>query len=489
MVAKAFNGGLRLFCWAVSLALVLDSGLALTREVGQETASPKTSTHDVMDLSRAWRLALENDHAFQAAISEQAASQTERAQGRAGLLPQIKAGYYVGKVKGDAWQHNVRPGGAEDSQLDYDSSNAYVQLQQPILNYERYAGYRRGVARADHGETIFLVKRQDAGIRLAVAYFTVLLAFEAWTLQRSLESSLDDQLAIVKERYLRHEATRIDTQETEARLAVARADLIAAQDEWIVARRELEALLGEPPTQLAMLRADFPLPPLIPATLQEWLDHALANNAEVRSAHQAVRVASTEVDVAASRYAPSTDLVAAYGRAKSENLSSLSQRTNTFSIGIQVSIPLFAGGYNRANVSQARSQRLQRQYELRAVIEQTQAEVTRQYANAQTGADHINALRQAVASAGLSLDSARAGYLLGVSSNFEVLKVQDQLYEAKYQLAQAQLAYLLARLKLLAAVGRLDGSAIGEIDDTYLDDLGALASGKRPDVVTLVSSK
>src|SRR5690606_31106904 len=109
----------------------------------------------------------------------------------------------------------------------------------------RYADYRRGVARAEHGMAVFQSKRQDAGIRLAVAYFNVLLAYEGWTLQRSLESSLAEQLAVIKERYRRHEATRIDAQETEARLAVVRADLIAANDEWTLARRELEALLGE----------------------------------------------------------------------------------------------------------------------------------------------------------------------------------------------------------------------------------------------------
>jgi len=488
MVATALRCGLKAFCRASVLALVLGSGVAFTQETGQEVTSPSASTYDLMDLSRAWRRALEHDHVYQAAISEQAASQTERAQGRAGLLPRIQAGYYFGKVKGNATQHGSWLGGSGSSRLDYDSSNAYVQLQQPLLNYGRYADYRRGVARAEHGMAVFQSKRQDAGIRLAVAYFNVLLAYEGWTLQRSLESSLAEQLAVIKERYRRHEATRIDAQETEARLAVVRADLIAANDEWTLARRELEALLGEAPTHLAMLRADFPLPMLIPASLQEWLDHASANNAEVQSARQAVRVASAEVDVAASRYAPSTDLVAAYGRAKSENLSSISQKTNTFSVGIQVSIPLFAGGYNRANVSRARSERLQRQHELRAVIEQTQAEVTRHYTNAQTGADHIHALREAVASAQLSLDSARKGFLLGVSGNLEVLKVQDQLYQTKYDLAQAQLDYLLARLQLLASVGRLEAAAIDEIDDTFLDGPIALPGDRRHDNVSLAYS-
>src|SRR5690606_22661178 len=119
----------------------------------------------------------------------------------------------------------------------------------------------------------------------------------------------------------------------------------------------------EAPTHMAALRDDIPLLPLVPATLDEWLQAAHTRNADVQVARHAVSVAGTEVDVASSRYMPTTDLVATYGRARSEDLSSLSQRTNTFSVGIQVNIPIFAGGYNRANVARARSDRMRLQYE------------------------------------------------------------------------------------------------------------------------------
>lgn len=422
-----------------------------------------------LDLSQAWRLALEHDHVHQAAISEQAATQTERAQGRAGLLPQIQAGYHRSRVQGNATQPNSL-GVPVGSRLDYDSYNAYVQLQQPILNPARHADYRRGDARADMGTAVFEAKRQETGIRLATAYFNVLLAHDNRALQRSLTSSLADQAAVIEGRYRQLEATRLDARETAARLAVARADLIAAEDEWVVALRELEAFLGEAPTHIAVLREDFPLPSLVPSALNDWLDSALAHNTDIQSARLALRVAGTEIDVATSRYLPTTDLVAAYGRAKSENLSSLSQKTNTFSIGIQINIPLFAGGYNRANAARARSERTQRQYELRAVIEQTLAEVTRQYTNVVAGAALIDALRKAEASGELSLMAAHKGFMLGVSSNLEVLQVQDQLYQTRYELAQAELEYVLARLKLAAAAGRLESATFYQINDAYLDE-------------------
>lgn len=491
MQMKRRHYGLRRLRWVRrGMLLLVCGGLICGSAYAQNAAAAARPAaaggREVLDLSWAWRMALEHDHEYRAAISEQASSQTERAQGRAGLLPQVHAGYHRSRVVGRVTQPSL--GQDETSSLDYDSLNAYVQVQQPLLNYTRYASYRRGHARADMGKAIFRARHEAAGLRLANTYFNALLAHDKYVLQRSLTDSLRSQSTAIETLYRQQEATRIDVQETAARLAVARADLIDARDQWTVALRELEALLGEAPTHMAALRDDIPLLPLVPSTLEEWLQAAHTRNADVQVARHAVSVAGTEVDVASSRYMPTTDLVATYGRARSEDLSSLSQRTNTFSVGIQVNIPIFAGGYNRANVARARSDRMRLQYELNATVERTLAEVTRQYTNVRAGADLIGALRAAEASGELSLHAARRGFTVGVSSNLEVLKVQDRLYQTRYQLAKAQLDYVLARLKLAVVAGTLDGATFDQLNDTYLSRIvtltdglpGAVARGARP---------
>src|SRR3546814_19423478 len=127
------------------MLLVFGFAVGGARAAGEQAATGMrdTAARYVLDLSRAWRLALENDHVYRAAISEQAASQTERAQGRAGLLPQIEAGYYRSMIKGSATQPDILSGQPNGSRLDYHSLSAYVHLQQPILKYERYADYRQ----------------------------------------------------------------------------------------------------------------------------------------------------------------------------------------------------------------------------------------------------------------------------------------------------------------------------------------------------------
>ncbi|NYT57938.1 TolC family outer membrane protein [Alcaligenaceae bacterium] len=422
----------------------------------------------VVDLSRAWRRALEYDHTYRAAISEQAAAQTEEAMGRAGLLPQIQAGYSRSQVKGDAVSFNAL-GQSNSSELSYTSTNAYIQLQQPIVNFGRYAGYQRGVALADEGQAIFAARQQATALRLTESYLNVLLAHDNLDLQRSLVDVLEARVTALQAHLKQFEGTITAVQETQARLALARADMIDATDQLQVAGRELASLLGGPAVRLSALQPDhFPLLALEPAGLAQWLELARANNAEVRAARVAVAVAETEVNQATSRYLPTLDLVVSYSKADSENLSTLSQRSNTFMAGLQANIPIFTGGYNTANVSRTRADQKRLQHELTATLERTQAEAMRQYTNVQGGAERIRAFTAAVESGQQALHATEQSFRAGVLGNLDVLRAQDTLYRARFDLVRARLEYLLARLSLASAAGKLDASEFDAVSQAYL---------------------
>lgn len=431
------------------------------------TRDMASSKPGVVDLSQAWRIALDHDYRYRAAISERLAAQTARRQGRAGLLPQIQAGYIRGRVTGAITQFNFS-GRDISSDVSYDSSNAYIQLQQTLLDYGRYAGYRRGVAVADEGTATFMARQQETGSRLAAAYFNVLLAHDKRALQRARITALAERLEGLKARYARNAGTTTTVRETAARLAVAKADEIVAADELVVAVRELQSMLGFAPDHVAGPGKDFPLRPPQPAGLDEWLRRAGVNNPSARAAREAVNVAQAELDQAKSEYWPTVSLVASYSNADSENLSALSQRSNTFMVGIHVAIPIFTGGYTTANVARAREVYRQRQHELAAAREKASADTMRQYTNVVKGIERILALQSAVASGELSVDAAQKTFTYGLGSNLDVLDEQDALFEARSQLQQARLEYLMAYLQLERVAGDLESGDFDSINDLYL---------------------
>src|SRR5690606_18575541 len=143
------------------------------------------------------------------------------------------------------------------------------------------------------------------------------------------------------------------------------------------------------------------------------------------AARQSLEVAEVDIKRATSQFLPSAYLVGNWTKADSEDLSVLSQRTNTFSIGVNVNIPIFTGGYNTANHARTRFQRNQTQQELRAIMEKVDADVMRAYAGIVTGADRVGALTQAEQSAILNVEAAQKGYEYGTVSNLDVLKAED----------------------------------------------------------------
>lgn len=418
-----------------------------------------------LTLERAWYMAVKHDPDYQAALAARAAAQTEIRLGRAAILPQVQAGYSRSKVTG--LQRNFTANGpVREGELNYDATSAYIQLQQPLFNIDRYATWQRGHARAQLGEAEFALQEYEAAMRLVTTFLDAVEAQGRVELARALVESLEEQAKTQEALFKLNEASRVDAQETRARLALAQADQIAAEDELRVALRRLETLIGETPATLAKI--DNLEPELLKAQLDQsliqWLERGQTLGPAIRVAQAQVSVADTEVRRAVARHLPTADLVVAVVDADSENLDTLSQRYNTLQVGVRMNIPIFSGGYDTANHARSRHARQQAEHELAQAREQTAAEITRQYTAVQGGADRISALMASVRSAEESLEAARKGYQYGINSNLDILRRQDSLFRARHDLLAARRATLEARIALAAAAGEPVLAAISHSD-------------------------
>lgn len=425
----------------------------------QTIADPQA---DALTLSRAWMLALENDPDYQAALSARAAAATEIRLGRAALLPQIQAGYSRNRISG--LQRQYAGARMREGELDYDSTSAYVQLQQPIFNLDRYATFQRGYARAELGEAEFAVREYEIGRRLIAVYMDAVAAQGALGLAQALAESLEEQVATREALFERAEGDRVDAQEARARLALARAEVIAAEDALRVARRQLQTIIGEEPPPLIDIGTIEPGKIELNEPLSYWLERGQSQGAIIRAAQAQVRVADTEVRRAVARHVPTADFVMAFSDADSENLDSLSQRSNTFTVGLHVAIPIFSGGYDTANHARSRHERQRAMHDLNKAREESAAEVIRQYSAIEGGAEQIAALMAAVRSGEQSLEAARQGYRYGVNSNLDVLRRQDSLFHVRNELLAARVVWLEARIALAAAAGEPIAPMLIELD-------------------------
>lgn len=418
-----------------------------------------------LTLSDAWRQAMRNDPSYQAAISEREAGQANREIGRAGLLPQVNASLGRSKIHG----HVDTPGacGPVCTDLDYMSRINEVRATQTVFNWSRIAEYRQGHARADYSLAVFDTKAEDTSIRLVNRYFQALLADENVVLATSKLRANEKQVTIAQRRFEGGDGTLPELREARSRRDLAHADLIVAEDERIVARRELQEMIGHAPVRLTALRRDFEPQPLVPASEAQWRAIAMAGNPEIRAGEQNLRVASHEIERTFGGHLPALDLVMARRNVDAETISTRDQSSNTTAIGIELSLPVYAGGLVSAQVRQARHNHERFARELAATRERVAVEVTRQYQGIVTGARRIAALVQAVASSEEALKATEMGHRLGTRTMLDVLDAEDRVYRSRLDLTQARLQYTLAHLSLAAAAGRLDAAAIDRIAATY----------------------
>jgi protease secretion system outer membrane protein len=409
-----------------------------------------------LGLLDAYDLALRNDPTFQAAIQEREAGEENRIIGRAGLLPNLSWSYNNSRNESEVTQSTAV--GNVTSDRDYRSYASTLTLQQPLLDYEAYARYRQGAAQALFADQRFRGKSQELAVRVLSAYSQALLAQERIELSRAQKRAYAERLQL-NERLLKGgEGTRTDLLETQARLSLAQAEEIESLDTQDAALRELEAIVGEPLQieELAPLTRQFDIPPLEPNRFETWRDMAMANNPELKSQHHALDAAEYEVERKRAGHMPKVSLYASSRQTSSDSESSYNQKYDTNSVGIQVSLPLFAGGSVSASTRQAANQLSQAQYELDAQTARTLIELRKQFNLNTSGAAKVRAYEMAVSSATALVTATKKSVTGGERVNLDVLDAEQQLFTARRDLADARHAYLLARIQLKYFAGLLN---------------------------------
>jgi protease secretion system outer membrane protein len=409
-----------------------------------------------LGLLDAYDLALRNDPTFQAAIQEREAGEENRIIGRAGLLPNLSWSYNNSRNESEVTQSTAV--GNVTSDRDYRSYASTLTLQQPLLDYEAYARYRQGAAQALFADERFRGKSQELAVRVLSAYSQALLAQERIELSRAQKRAYAERLQL-NERLLKGgEGTRTDVLETQARLSLAQAEEIESLDTQDAALRELEAIVGQPLQidELAPLTRQFEIPPLEPNRFETWREMAMANNPELKSQHHALDVAEYEVERKRAGHMPKVSLYASSRQTSSDSESSYNQKYDTNSVGIQVSLPLFAGGSVSASTRQAANQLSQAQYELDAQTARTLIELRKQFNLNTSGAAKVRAYEMAVSSATALVTATKKSVTGGERVNLDVLDAEQQLFTARRDLADARHAYLLARIQLKYFAGLLN---------------------------------
>ena len=413
--------------------------------------------------------ALRNDPEFLAALQERDAGQESRTIGRAGLLPKLSYNYNKGRNNSRATYLNERGNSHEDR--NYNSYGSTFTVQQPLIDYEAYANYRKGVAQALFADETFRSKSQELLVRVLTHYTQALFAQDQIDNARAKKNAYEQQFQQNEQLFRQGEGTRTDILEAESRYELATAEQLQAQDEQDAALRELGALIGVAMVnidELTPLPASFSALPLQPASYSNWHTMALESNPLLASQREALEVARYEVERNRAGHLPKLNAYASVRKMESESGNTYNQRYDTNTIGIEISLPLYAGGGVAASVRQANSNLARVEYELEGKTRETLIELRRQFNACQSGVSKLRAYQKALVSAEALVVSTRQSILGGERVNLDALNAEQQLYSTRRDLAQARYDYLLAWTKLHFYAGTLGEQDLARVDEAFV---------------------
>ena len=425
-----------------------------------------TGVANAVDLLQVYHDAIAHDARYSASRAQREADQEKRVQGRSSLLPTLG-------VSASAQQNNTRatPTGLPEIDKRYSSNSYAAQLSAPLFRMQNWHQYKEGALQAELADSIFHQETQDLILRTAEAYFNVLNARDSLSAIVQLRTAAAEQLELARTSFKVGTVTVTDVHEAQSRFDLASAQEIAARNTLDVSREALARIIGHTPGELAGLKPGVMLSRPDPNNIDAWVDAAEKGNYGVQAQMLVREIAARGHQRARAGHLPTLDLVASHSRNTRPSVSI--ERTEGNTIGVQLDMPLYQGGYVSSRTRETAALRIKADSDLEEARRVAALAAREAYLGVTSGMAQVQALEAAQISSTSSLEANRLGYKVGVRINIDVLNAQSQLAETLQKLARARYDTLLAQLRLKASVGTLneeDVRAINALLETQSGD-------------------
>jgi len=288
---------------------------------------------------------------------------------------------------------------------------------------------------------------------VADAYLEERLASAQLHLTQATLQDWRQALAITERLHAAQQRSGLDLAQAAGQAATAEADLQARERARLLARNNLELLLGGPlPGDLPAGRALDAQPVLtqLPAGLPSDL---LVRRPDILQAEQTLVAANADIGAARAAFFPRLSLTAQLGFASPAIGDLFRGSARNWSFAPQITQPLFQGGQLRAELrlSQIRTEVAVLQYE--QAIQNAFREVRDGLAGSQTYAQQIAAQQRVAASAEQRRQLSQLRYGAGQDSRLELLDAQRQSYASQQTLLDLRRDQFKSAVALYKALG------------------------------------
>ncbi|MET0210580.1 MAG: TolC family outer membrane protein [Burkholderiaceae bacterium] len=393
------------------------------------------AAEDLLDLYAQARSA---DPVLAGARAVRGEQQETAVQARAQLLPQWTAQLSESHLRDDGHQH----------QLTH-------SLNQVLVDLSRLRSWDAAKTLVTAEDARVRAAEADLCARVARAYFGVLTAQATLQTAQAIEDVYGQQVAQAQSRFEAQLSASLDVEQSRAYFELSRGNTAQALETLADARQALAEITGQPPGELRPLAPELAMLMPDPADPQAWVTQSLRDNPALQAG--ALGLSASEQRIAAARAAHLPTLSAGVDgeRRSGTAINAADAGRYTSTVGLRLTIPLFAGGATESQKRQAIYQRERIRDDLEAARRATTRETQAQYQAVLSALSQMSTAGAAVAAAEKALASTRSGLDLGARTMTDLLLAIQTQSNARNAWEQARHRYVLSKLLLQQAAGAL----------------------------------
>ena len=343
-----------------------------------------------------------------------------------------------------------------DSSLDTETTTISVD-QKIFQGFKGYNSLKKSELEVKQADFKLKQVEQQTILDTVSSYFDYLFKTKNEEFNLSNVNLFERQVESDSARLQKGEITLTDLAQSESSLAGANANLIKAKTELLASKTNFERVIRKkvPST----INANERIKVKLPNTLQEALNVAKLNNADLLIAKLDYQIAEKDLTIEKAKLSPSASIN--YSKSENKDYSSTIDELDQETVKATISWPIIKGGENisaikKSSFKKQRSLLLSEDAENRVITETTNA-----WSNYQSSESVLTATEAQLKAAEIANEGITLEYDSGnTRTTLEVIQSRSLLLDARIAFAKAERDFMISKFELAFQLGTLSLSSI-----------------------------
>lgn len=316
-----------------------------------------------------------------------------------------------------------------------------------LVNAYKIAGLTLDIEKESYRKAI-----EDLKLQVKETFYQTMLADKGVKLMQESYEQMEKHIGQIEKMYKSGMVGQLDLLRAKVQLSNMRSQLIRIENGRKIAYRALNMLLGIDYDQPVVLQGEFVFEP-DDVSLDEAIDIALNERADIKNMQRTVSIAQRGLAIQRTATLPTLFSAFNFNYQKPFNFTDEGWGKD-WNVTLGASMPFFSGGANWYKTKQSKGQLKQAQLGLSLLKDAIRLEVQNNYFNYEQEKEILSYQAENVRTAERAMSLAEEKYNNGLITNLEYIDTQLALTQAKFDQMNSIANCIIARDKLLNALGK-----------------------------------